>query len=67
VRRYVITPTEPMSYLVGQSRLMELRAEASRRLGGRFDLYRFHGELLAWGTIPPMLLKDELWERLGVG
>jgi uncharacterized protein (DUF885 family) len=65
VRRYVITPTEPMSYLVGQSLLMELRTEAARRLGERFDLYRFHGELLACGTIPPTLLKDELWERLG--
>ncbi len=66
VRRYVLTPTEPMSYLVGQSMLMEIRAEAARRLGGRFDLQGFHTELLACGTIPPTLLKDELWERLGV-
>jgi uncharacterized protein (DUF885 family) len=66
VRRYVITPTEPMSYLVGQSLLMELRTEAARRLGDRFDLFRFHSELLACGTIPPTLLKDELWERLGM-
>lgn len=66
VRRYVLTPTEPMSYLVGQSLLMEIRAEAARRLGGRFDLQGFHTELLACGTIPPTLLRDELWERLGV-
>jgi uncharacterized protein (DUF885 family) len=67
VRRYVITPTEPMSYLVGQSLLMELRTEAAKRLGDRFDLFRFHSELLACGTIPPTLLKDELWEKLAVG
>jgi uncharacterized protein (DUF885 family) len=56
-----------MSYLVGQSLLMELRTEAARRLGDRFDLFRFHSELLACGTIPPTLLKDELWEKLAVG
>ena len=67
VRRYVITPTEPMSYLVGQSLLIEMRDEARRRLGARFDLLGFHTELLACGTIPPTLLKDELWERLAVG
>jgi len=67
VRRYAITPTEPMSYLVGQSLIMELRNEAARRAGDRFDLYRFHSELLTGGTIPPTLLKEELWERLGVG
>jgi uncharacterized protein (DUF885 family) len=66
VRRYALTPTEPMSYLVGQSLLMDIRSEAARRMGDRFDLKRFHAELLACGTIPPMLLKDELWERLGV-
>lgn len=67
VRRYAITPTEPMSYLVGQSLLLEMRTEAARRQGDRFDLYRFHSELLACGTIPPTLLKDELWDRLGMG
>jgi uncharacterized protein (DUF885 family) len=67
VRRYVLTPTEPMSYLIGKSLLLELRAEAARKLGDRFDLSRFHAELLKGGTVPPTLLRDELWERLGVG
>lgn len=67
VRRYVLTPTEPMSYLIGKSLLLELRAEAARALGERFDLYRFHEHLLTCGTVPPTLVKDELWEKLGIG
>ena len=67
VRRYVLTPTEPMSYLIGKSLLLELRSEAARALGDRFDLYRFHEHLLTCGTVSPTLVKDELWVRLGVG
>ncbi|MBI5708781.1 MAG: DUF885 domain-containing protein [Candidatus Eisenbacteria bacterium] len=66
VRRYALTPTEPMSYLVGKTLLLEQRVDARRRLGERFDLYEFHAALLASGTVPPALLAEELWTRLGV-
>ncbi len=66
VRSYVMAPTQPMSYLVGKLALTELRDEARKRLGSRFDLSSFHAALLASGTIPPALVAEELWERLGV-
>lgn len=66
VRRYAITPTQPMSYLVGKLQIDELRDEARAKLGTRFDLHDFHGALLASGTLPPALVREELWERLGV-
>jgi uncharacterized protein (DUF885 family) len=66
VRRYALMPTEPMSYLVGKTLLLELRAEAARKLGNRFDLRQFHAELLKSGTVSPTLVREELWERLGV-
>uniref|UniRef100_A0A832I0N6 DUF885 domain-containing protein n=1 Tax=Eiseniibacteriota bacterium TaxID=2212470 RepID=A0A832I0N6_UNCEI len=66
VHRYALTPTEPMSYLVGKMLIEELRAEAERAMGRRFTLHDFHAALLESGTIPPFLVREELWGRLGV-
>lgn len=66
VRRYCMTPTQPMSYLVGKLQILELRSEAQRKLGARFELHDFHAALLASGTIPLALVREELWPRLGV-
>ena len=66
VSRYCTTPTQPMSYLVGKLQILELRAEAQQKLGARFLLHDFHAALLASGTIPPALVREELWSRLGV-
>jgi len=60
VKRYTLTPTQPMSYLVGQLEIQAMRAEAEQRLGSRFQLHDFHAALLARGTIPPSLVRDEL-------
>ena len=64
VKRYALTPTQPLSYLVGKILLLELRDETRRRLGSRFDLHDFHAALLASGSVPPALLREELNERL---
>jgi uncharacterized protein (DUF885 family) len=66
VSRYCTTPTQPMSYLVGKLQILELRSEAQQKLGARFQLHDFHAALLASGTIPPALVREELWPRLGV-
>ncbi len=63
-RRYALTPTQPMSYLLGKTLLLELRDETRRRLGGRFDLHDFHAALLASGSVPPALIREELAGRL---
>jgi uncharacterized protein (DUF885 family) len=64
-KRYALTPTEQMSYLVGKQLIIELREEARRRMGPGFDLHDFHSALLASGTLPPTLVGRELWERIG--
>jgi uncharacterized protein (DUF885 family) len=64
VKRYLLTPTEPLAFLVGRLLLREIRAETQRRLGSAFDLYDFHAALLGLGTIPPFLMREELWERM---
>lgn len=66
VRRYTLTPTQPMSYLVGRTAIMEIREEARRRMGTLYNLHDFHAALLSSGTLPPSLVREELWEKLGV-
>ncbi|MFH1372288.1 MAG: DUF885 domain-containing protein [bacterium] len=62
VRRYTISPTYQMSYLMGKSEIMALRLAAEKRDGDRFFPKAFHDALLAEGTIPPILM----WEILGL-
>jgi uncharacterized protein (DUF885 family) len=64
VRRYALTPTRPLSFLLGKTLLLELRDETRRRLGARFNLHDFHAALLASGSVPPTLIREELAERL---
>lgn len=65
VHRYVLTPTQPLSFLTGKLLLLDLRDEAREKLGAKFDLHDFHAALLASGTIPPTLIREEIWARLG--
>lgn len=66
VQRYALTPTVPLSFLTGRTLLLELREEMKRALGGRFSLGEFHEQVLRSGTIPPALVREELYERMGV-
>ncbi len=52
VKRYTLTPTQPLSYLLGKVMLLRLRDDERRRLGSDFSLRRFHDALLYGGSIP---------------
>jgi uncharacterized protein (DUF885 family) len=52
VKRYTLTPTQPLSYLLGKVMLLRLREDERRRLGTDFSLKRFHDALLYGGSIP---------------
>jgi uncharacterized protein (DUF885 family) len=45
-------PGAALMYLVGCDGIRELRRELSAREGARFQLRRFHDELLSYGSIP---------------
>lgn len=64
VRAAALRPTHGLGHLVGRTLMIELRDEVRRRLGDRFHLPEFHTALLKSGTLPPFLLREELWERL---
>jgi uncharacterized protein (DUF885 family) len=65
VKRQTLEPARGLGGLVGRLQILELRDEARRRLGSKYDRLDFHAALLAMGTLPPALLREELWERLG--
>ena len=52
VEWYTYRPTYPLSYLVGRTLLLELRASEERRLGAEFSIRAFHDTLLRNGSLP---------------
>ncbi len=60
VRRYCLSPSQPMSYLVGKMQLLGLRDEFRSRMGERYSLRDFHDRLLAEGSIPVRLIRRKL-------
>jgi hypothetical protein len=64
VERYTFrTPGQAPSYFVGYSRLMELRTDAERLLGDRFDRQAYHDFLLSQGLLSPALLRKAVMEQ----
>ena len=51
-RWYTYRPTYPLSYLLGRTLLINLRADEQRRLGDAFSLKGFHDTLLRNGSMP---------------
>jgi uncharacterized protein (DUF885 family) len=60
VRRYCLSPSQPMSYLVGKTQLLALCDEYRLKMGDRFSLRDFHDRLLAEGSIPVSLIRRKL-------
>lgn len=61
-RRYVAEPGQPMSYLIG-----ELEVERLRKKFKHLPLKKFHDLLLDSGTIPFVLVEQEMTEKLETG
>ncbi len=60
VRRYTISPTVQMSYLMGKREIERLKEAVSKREGSNFSERAFFDRLLGEGSIPPQLMWDAL-------
>lgn len=65
VERYMAMPGQALSYKIGSLKIRELRDQYQQQLGSRFNLAKFHDELLNQGCLPLDVLsrKMELWAK----
>jgi uncharacterized protein (DUF885 family) len=55
--RYIAWPAQALSYKLGQLKFRELRERARKELGAKFDIRKFHDEMLDGGTLPLDMLE----------
>jgi uncharacterized protein (DUF885 family) len=58
VRKYTLTPTNWMAYLVGKLEIEKLREDLMNRDGDEYDERAFYDQLLSLGSIPPALIRE---------
>jgi len=52
VDRYIAWPGQALAYKLGQMEILELREQAKKDLGAKFDIRAFHDEILDAGPLP---------------
>ena len=60
VDRYIAWPGQALAYKLGELRVRELRAKAEKKSKKRFDLRKFHDELLNDGALPLDILQAKM-------
>ncbi len=58
--RYIVWPGQALTYMTGMREIRRLRHELEARDGDRFDLKRFHDEVIGHGSLPLATLTREL-------
>jgi hypothetical protein len=64
VKRYIISPGQPSSYLVGKLQIVDLLHEYKKAKGDNFNLKEFHDNLLSHGTIPINLVRKKMLSEI---
>ena len=57
---YIVWPGQALAYKLGELKIKELRAKASKTLGARFDIRGFHDEILWSGALPLSILEKRI-------
>ena len=60
IERYMANPGQALSYKIGQLKIQELRDNAKKVLGKKFDIKVFHRKILESGCIPLQLLEQKI-------
>ncbi len=57
VRRYMTWPGQATGYKIGMLKIQELRRDAEKELGDKFDIREFHNTVLGGGAMPLSVLE----------
>ena len=60
VLRYMAWPGQALGYKLGELAIRDIRAQAERRLGVRFDIRAFHDAFLAEGHLPLGIARERM-------
>jgi uncharacterized protein (DUF885 family) len=65
IERYCVWPGQACAYKIGQTVIANLRAEAERTMGDRFDIKAFHDVVLLGGSMPLTVLERRVRNWIG--
>ena len=65
IERYMAWPGQALGYKIGQLKIVELKEEAKKTMGTKYDVKAFHNELLKYGCLPIAVLETKMNEWMG--
>ena len=59
VERYMAIPGQALSYKIGEQKILALKKQAQSALGSKFDIQKWHNEVLNDGCVPLAILEKK--------